>query len=96
MALAFVAIMYSWGLSHKLQIATAINFNYDLLLLPYLPREQKLIVYKQKVDMIWRLYLNFQCYMTGMSAKVHCSALQNILSSIRKDAEYSSNSCVHL
>ena len=52
MALAFVAVMHSWGLSHKLQIATAINFNYDLLLLPYLPREQKLIVYKQKADII--------------------------------------------
>ena len=47
MALAFVAVMFS--LSHKLQIATAINFNYDILLLPYLPRELKINAGKQKV-----------------------------------------------
>lgn len=98
MALAFVAIMFSWGLSHKLQIATAINFNYDILLLPYLPRELKIIAGKQKVWFHQTSLQTFKLLMFhdwNVRLQVQCSVPQNIMSSIRSDADYSSTCCVH-
>ena len=100
MAPAFVAAMFSWGLSHKLQIATAINFNYDILLLPYLPRELKIIAGKQKVWFHQTSLQNFQTFDVSWLECI-CKATGPMFSSskypslIRKDAEYSSNCCVH-